>query len=56
VGDRAAALGGDFLLFSPAIGYDFIHYDDNLYVYENDHVRQGLNCLAWRSVPGPSTA
>ena len=34
---------GTFALFSPAIGYDFINYDDNLYVYKNAHVLQGLN-------------
>jgi tetratricopeptide (TPR) repeat protein len=32
-----------FALFSPAIGYDFINYDDNLYVYKNTHVLQGLH-------------
>lgn len=30
-------------LFSPAIGYGFVNYDDDLYVYENQHVLQGLN-------------
>jgi len=47
-----------FLLFSPAIGYDFIHYDDNLYVYENDHVRQGLSwsglAYAFQTIDGVS--
>jgi hypothetical protein len=32
-----------FSLFSPAIGYDFINYDDNLYVFENVHVLHGLS-------------
>ena len=36
-----------FALFSPAIGYDFINYDDNLYVYENAHVQHGLT---WEGV------
>jgi Tfp pilus assembly protein PilF len=30
-------------LFSPAIGYGFVNYDDAAYVYENQHVLQGLN-------------
>ncbi len=30
-------------LFSPAIGYGFVNYDDEAYVYENQHVLQGLN-------------
>lgn len=30
-------------LFSPARGYGFVNYDDNLYVYENPHVLQGLS-------------
>src|SRR5260221_9332398 len=32
-----------FALFSPAIGYDFINYDDNQYVFENVHVAHGLS-------------
>ena len=32
-----------FALFSPAIGYDFLNYDDDLYVYDNAAVRAGLN-------------
>jgi len=32
-----------FALFSPAIGYDFINYDDNRYVFTNDHVLHGLS-------------
>src|SRR5258706_10080625 len=32
-----------FALFSPAIGYDFINYDDNLYVFENAHVLHGVS-------------
>src|SRR5271154_2477041 len=32
-----------FALFSPAIGYDFINYDDNLYVFKNARVLHGLN-------------
>jgi protein O-mannosyl-transferase len=32
-----------FALFSPAIGYDFINYDDNLYVFENSRVLHGLS-------------
>jgi hypothetical protein len=45
-----------FVFFSPAIGYDFINYDDNLYVFENLHVKHGF-CqdsilYAFRSVDG----
>jgi tetratricopeptide (TPR) repeat protein len=31
-----------FALFSPAIGFGFINYDDGPYVYENPHVMNGL--------------
>jgi tetratricopeptide (TPR) repeat protein len=30
------------VVFGKAVHYDFINYDDNRYVYENDHVRRGL--------------
>lgn len=30
-------------LFAPAIGYDFVNYDDDLYVYENPSVLGGLS-------------
>lgn len=30
-------------LFSPALRYGFVNFDDDLYVYENPHVLQGLN-------------
>lgn len=29
-------------LFASAVGFDFINYDDNLYVFENVHVLRGL--------------
>lgn len=35
--------GATFILLSPTIGYDFINYDDNLYVFENPQVLQGLS-------------
>src|SRR5829696_1403045 len=31
------------LLFSPAIGHDFVNYDDPDYVTANEHVRAGLS-------------
>jgi hypothetical protein len=34
-------------VFWPATGYDFINYDDNLYVTENIHVQSGLT---WENV------
>jgi hypothetical protein len=47
-----------FALFSPAIGYNFINYDDNLYVYENTHVLHGLSWeglgYAFRTIDGAS--
>ena len=47
-----------FALFSPAIGYDFINFDDNLYVYENPHVLHGLSwaglAYAFQSIDGAS--
>lgn len=30
-------------LFAPAIGFDFVNYDDDVYVYENAPVRAGLS-------------
>jgi len=30
-------------LFSPAMGYGFLNYDDDLYVYSNPHVLKGLS-------------
>lgn len=37
----AAALAGltAFLVFSPSIGYDFLRYDDEIYVTSNPHLR-----------------
>lgn len=32
-----------FALFSPAIGYEFLNYDDDLYVYNNAAVQAGLS-------------
>ncbi|HEV2692100.1 MAG TPA: hypothetical protein VG347_04320 [Verrucomicrobiae bacterium] len=47
-----------FLLFSPALGYGFINYDDNLYVYENPHVLHGFSreglVYAFQSIDGAS--
>jgi len=36
-------------LFLPAIGYDFVNFDDDLYVVENPHVASGLTAdgLRW---------
>jgi tetratricopeptide (TPR) repeat protein len=31
-----------FWLFAPALSYDYLNYDDGMYVYGNDAVRQGL--------------
>lgn len=47
-----------FALFSPAIGYEFINYDDNLYVFENTHVAHGFTWdglkYAFRTIDGAS--
>jgi hypothetical protein len=47
-----------FALFSPAIGYDFINYDDNRYVYENAYVPHGLTwkglAYAFQTIDGGS--
>ena len=32
-----------FTVFSPALRYGFINYDDDLYVYENAQVAKGLS-------------
>lgn len=37
-----------FALFAPAIGYEFLNYDDNLYVYENRGVLQGAGWAGLR--------
>lgn len=34
-------------VYMPTLGYDFVSYDDGVYVTENSHVRQGLT---WRGV------
>src|SRR6185369_16929454 len=40
----AALLGAlAVALFSPAIGYDFVNFDDDLYVYANPAVTHGLS-------------
>lgn len=45
-------------LWGPAVAYDFINYDDNLYVYENPFVLGGLSSqgwsYAWRASDGGS--
>jgi protein O-mannosyl-transferase len=49
-GARVSSTGGISLLlalvtlavFWPVVGYDFINYDDSVYVYENAHVQGGL--------------
>ena len=47
-----------FLLFSPAIGYDFINYDDGLYAKDNAYVQHGLTwaglSYAARTIDGVS--
>ena len=41
-------LGGVALAaFWPVTGYDFVNYDDGVYVYRNPHVPNGLN---WQNV------
>jgi tetratricopeptide (TPR) repeat protein len=40
----ALTLGvGTLLLYSQVGGFEFVHYDDDRYVFENDVVRQGLS-------------
>lgn len=40
----AALLGAlAFAVFSPALGYGFLNYDDDLYVYDNPEVTKGLS-------------
>jgi len=47
-----------FALFAPAIRYDFLQYDDGVYVYENAHVLKGLSAegfsYAFRTIDGGS--
>ena len=42
----AALFVGTFLLFAPAIGHDFVNYDDPAYVTENPHMRAGLSAAS----------
>jgi hypothetical protein len=35
-------------VYAPLAGHDFVNFDDNLYVYENPHVRQGLSAESLR--------
>ncbi len=32
-----------FVVYHPVTDYEFVNYDDDAYVFENDHVRAGLN-------------
>lgn len=47
-----------FVLFAPAIRYDYLHYDDGVYVYENTNVLKGLSvegfAYAFRTIDGGS--
>ncbi len=47
-----------FALFAPALRYDYLQYDDGVYVYENAHVLKGLSAegflYAFRSIDGGS--
>ncbi len=47
-----------FALFAPVIGFDFLNYDDNLYVYQNPHVLGGFSTdgltYAFRTLEGSS--
>ena len=44
-----ALLAATFVIYSRTLGYGFVAYDDNRYVYENPTVREGLSAasLAW---------
>src|SRR6476620_6967968 len=55
----ALVLGGlTLLLFAPVVGYDYLQYDDGIYVYENGEVAKGLSwsglAYAFRSFDGGS--
>jgi len=39
-----ALAAANFITFSPLFHCDFINYDDNVYVIENDYVKAGLTC------------
>ena len=38
-----ALIAGTFLLYAPALFYQFLYYDDPVYVFENTFVRSGLS-------------
>lgn len=50
--------GITFALFAPAIRYDYVDYDDGVYVYANQHVLRGLSLdgvrYAFTSIKGGS--
>ncbi len=39
--------GSTFWLYSPVRNHEFVLFDDNMYVYENEHVQDGLQ---WESI------
>ena len=45
----AALIAGTLLLYWPAAGFDFVSFDDGVYVVNNDHLNQGFSRagLAW---------
>jgi protein O-mannosyl-transferase len=45
----AVLLFGTLLLYSGTYSYEFVHFDDDLFVFENEHVNKGLTAegVAW---------
>jgi protein O-mannosyl-transferase len=48
VGVALALVLGTALIYWPVAGFDFTNFDDNLYVYSNDHIKNGFSWPALR--------
>src|SRR5690554_2388411 len=56
VGIALGIMLGVVLLYARAVGFDFIDFDDNIYVYDNPIVREGLTLagVKWAFTTGHS--
>ena len=60
---RSVAVSATLIAAAAVIAYsgiyknDFVHYDDDVYITDNTHVRQGLSreAAAWAKRPLPPT-
>jgi tetratricopeptide (TPR) repeat protein len=49
IGIALFLVAATFAIYAQTLGFDFVSYDDGQYVYENQHVKQGisLDSLSW---------